>query len=107
MIAAYLRGRQGREALEGNGRGGRGGGEIIFRACRGDGMMMAMSSGPAAVQRLYDVCKKVFTSTSVPSEAQVSNVRAVLGNSSHHPHTVAAAAAATSALVGKTCLVEI
>ena len=39
---------------------------------------MAMSSAPA-VQRLYDVCKKVFTSTSVPSEAQVSNVRAVLG----------------------------
>ncbi|KAG0595781.1 hypothetical protein M758_UG196800 [Ceratodon purpureus] len=38
---------------------------------------MAMSSAPA-VQRLYDVCKKVFTSTSVPSEAQVSNVRAVL-----------------------------
>jgi len=38
---------------------------------------MAMASAPA-VQRLYDVCKKVFTSTSVPSEAQVSNVRAVL-----------------------------
>lgn len=41
---------------------------------------MAMSSAPA-VQRLYDVCKKVFTSTAVPSEAQVSNVRAVLGKS--------------------------
>lgn len=40
-------------------------------------VLMAMSSAPA-VQRLYDVCKKVFTSTSVPSEAQVSNVRAVL-----------------------------
>ncbi|KAG0573844.1 hypothetical protein KC19_VG214400 [Ceratodon purpureus] len=38
---------------------------------------MTMSSAPA-IQRLYDVCKKVFTSTSVPSEAQVSNVRAVL-----------------------------
>jgi hypothetical protein len=45
----------------------------------GGGVLMAMSSAPA-VQRLYDVCKKVFTSTSVPSEAQVSNVRAVLGN---------------------------
>jgi len=41
---------------------------------------MAMASAPA-VQRLYDVCMKVFTWTSVPSEAQVSNVRAVLGTS--------------------------
>lgn len=39
---------------------------------------MTMAAVPA-VQRLYDVCKKVFTSTAVPSEAQVSNVRAVLG----------------------------
>ncbi|XP_024367191.1 plant cysteine oxidase 4 [Physcomitrium patens] len=38
---------------------------------------MTMAAVPA-VQRLYDVCKKVFTSTAVPSEAQVSNVRAVL-----------------------------
>lgn len=44
---------------------------------------MAMSSVPS-VQRLYDVCKKVFTSTSVPSEAQVSNVRAILGTNSYH-----------------------
>lgn len=44
---------------------------------------MSMASAPA-VQRLYDVCKKVFTSTGVPSEAQVSNVRAVLGIISHH-----------------------
>ncbi|XP_024399773.1 plant cysteine oxidase 4 isoform X2 [Physcomitrium patens] len=44
-----------------------------------EGDAMTMASAPA-VQRLYDVCKKVFTSTGVPSEAQVANVRAVLDN---------------------------
>uniref|UniRef100_A0A7I4E332 cysteine dioxygenase n=1 Tax=Physcomitrium patens TaxID=3218 RepID=A0A7I4E332_PHYPA len=39
---------------------------------------MAMTSTPA-VQKLYDVCKKVFTPASVPLEAQVAKVRAVLG----------------------------
>lgn len=32
-----------------------------------------------AVQRLYDVCKKAFTSLGVPAESQVQSVRSILG----------------------------
>lgn len=39
---------------------------------------MAMAPAPA-VQRLYDVCKKAFTSLGVPSESQVQSVRTILG----------------------------
>lgn len=37
-----------------------------------------MAPAPA-VQRLYDVCKKAFTSLGVPSESQVQSVRTILG----------------------------
>lgn len=57
-------------------------GRLGFRGEGGEGKLskkvMAMTSTPA-VQKLYDVCKKVFTPASVPLEAQVAKVRAVLG----------------------------